>query len=156
MLRRLFTVLSALSLLLCVATAALWIDGRVVGKRSGLFGTPQDGLMLANESEGMLLVAGDLLATRLRPTRMDQLDFAPAFYYRSIQAPFRQRLLVVSHWFAVAVTALPPAAWLGVRLLSRRARRRDRGLCPACGYDLRATPGRCPECGTVAAADVKA
>ena len=44
--------------------------------------------------------------------------------------------------------AILPAIWLlGVIHLSTRRSRR--GLCLKCGYDLRATPDRCPECGAV-------
>ena len=60
--------------------------------------------------------------------------------------------LVLPYWLLTSVTALPAVTLIG---FSIRAYRRDRrvrtGRCRACGYDLRATPDRCPECGTIAA-----
>ncbi len=53
--------------------------------------------------------------------------------------------LLVSHWLIAMVAGM--IFLLAIQPDWRRHRRRAKGLCPACGYDLRASPNRCPECG---------
>lgn len=78
------------------------------------------------------------------------LVFSGHFDWAILDRPTRDDVIISAEfplWVPVIVLVSLGAVPL-IAPFRRRARRR-RGLCEKCGYDLRATPDRCPECGTV-------
>jgi hypothetical protein len=70
------------------------------------------------------------------------------FQYKNMRSamhsPYDEHAIVISlpQWFVILLLSILTA-------LCRALRRTGKGLhvCGSCGYDLRATPNRCPECG---------
>jgi hypothetical protein len=56
----------------------------------------------------------------------------------------------ISIWYCVCLTMVLP---LGQLLLWLKKKPDRSGLCEFCGYDLRGTPNRCPECGALSNQD---
>jgi hypothetical protein len=73
-----------------------------------------------------------------RHFRSEQIDGRP---YISI---LERSAFVVPWWLIVAVFAIAPGIVLRYTAKARRIART--GFCPRCGFDCRATRGRCPEC----------
>jgi hypothetical protein len=60
--------------------------------------------------------------------------------------------ITIPLWSIALVLGLLPLYGIASHLRKMRGRQRwDLGHCVQCGYDLRATPDRCPECGTIPA-----
>jgi hypothetical protein len=117
MARRLFTILSALSLLLCVAVVIFCWTGRII-----YFG------------------------------HNPQFSLAPELGKLSLATTHGDVIAMPTHWvvlFSLVLPIMKLQEWCN--LLRRRRAQRRLGHCPVCGYDLRFTPDRCPECGRVAA-----
>ena len=181
--RRLLILLTALSLVLCIATVALWVRSFFVADVLTWFAE--------NSAGGVRSTGGTIICRRIVPAEGGKmprglLDPQPSgVVYRAASPaenvrPFDPKWAVagfsavegtvavfdpgastsrnvrvcgvtVADWSIVAATAVLPC-WRLVRR-ARAARPREPGLCPACGYDVRATPERCPECGHVQVRD---
>jgi hypothetical protein len=63
--------------------------------------------------------------------------------------PWADTFLSAFPFHVIFQTSIGIAIIIYDRRRLRREAREDDNLCPTCGYDLRATPDRCPECGSV-------
>jgi hypothetical protein len=141
-------LITLLSLLPCVALLALWVrsgwwaDAAWYGaERSTLGVNSEAGRIQLVWAKGPFPPLGfDAYSGRHRSPWWQHVKHLVVF--RAFDSGDRSWAVQVPHW-AVAAAALAPALWLR----RRRRQRRRAGQCPACGYDLRATPEACPECG---------
>ncbi len=159
--------LAALSLALCVATICLWIIGCFSdvslnwesnsisyslscsrGEMSSsriVWGLPvptaNAGWNLLFLRPASLLDRNQILAGIIGHYRLRFLGFALFWIHKP--AVMEGPEFLWPCWALVLLTAVLPAMWI------RQRQRLKPGHCTVCGYDLRATPDRCPECGTI-------
>jgi hypothetical protein len=170
--RRLFNILCALSLLLCAATAVLWVRSYFVwdnlGRISASGVAPQKirwqrlqanrgiwffGWGTASNSTGKDLelqgITWGWTPSPAREIHHPGGEVRSFLWFDLLGSPDRH--LFISSYFPLScIFVILPLLWIKKFVLSPNRSRP--GRCRKCGYDLRATPDRCPECGTVPSA----
>ncbi len=169
--RKLFNLAAALSLVLFVAVCVLWVRSYWVAEGVGWHGrfhecglgwsrgticfTRSDAFFGVHWEDGLGFRyewdrAWDMGGWKLLATARIYWHWAGFSHAYLVPGQLVSRLWTVPIWSVVAGALVLPARWVMLhRGRWRRQERRSLGLCPTCAYDLRASPERCPECGTV-------
>jgi hypothetical protein len=165
MIRGVFTIVAVLSLLLCLTIGVSWIVVPRLSPRSLQFHSSFHDWEIDPSGEhfnlrvegGTRLPSGGLRAPKgqhwdtnwANPTISLPLGFSYGINPANdpTAAPFFE--LVAPWYWLIILAAVLPIIWIGLFILRRRRMRHviEHNLCPVCGYDLRSTPDRCPECG---------
>ena len=194
MIRRLDTLASAVSLVLCITAAVFWVRsyyrfdwavfigedyGRAIGSSRGLLSIwmfrfktdyvneDRFGLHFSPPGSPIQHLASDTdpyqntlwaKVTGWRGFGVEEMNLRKIRVTRITGDAFIAPLvgdvtgptLFLNYWLVTGLLAVLPVGWMPriVRRL-RRLRRPRAGSCAVCGYDLRATPSRCPECGAL-------
>ena len=173
--RRLLNLLTAMSLVLWAAVCVLWV--RSYWSRDAIMVTWPSGRAIVESVPGRasfgLSLGGDWSGERgvvfrrypfqpeanrplidvyaASPDRYELWEWCSFAYLWASAYPDNDertwRLLVLPWWALMLILAVFPVAW--IRRWRRDRMHRGDDCCASCGYDLRATPGRCPECGTL-------
>jgi hypothetical protein len=170
--RRLATLAAAASLLVCIATVVVWV--RSWNVYDALFCDRSSSSIQIESLQGELLV-GVCDCVHVKPgSGWYHSSTSPRLFpdFRLHANTQRSHVLGVrsassrTHgmdvfvtgtwlklplWLPAVAAALFPGGVALIRLSQRLRRSRASHYCSACGYDLRATPERCPECGAAPA-----
>ena len=190
--RRLFNIVTALSLLLGVAVAGLWVRSYFAGDHVSVIRISSDGqtkhyCFLESSAGGLYCCTGDFTILHpfdvnehedMRPSQPIRwsVDRHPRYPHIPIEG---RRLVLGMDWVTLhelnagsnqssEKMLIVPHAWIVLLLLllpglrgilwgrNKWRQKRNAGLCAKCGYDLRASTERCPECGTPIHAEASA
>lgn len=171
---RLLNLLTFLSLLLCMAVVVLWVRSHFIGEWLGKRYLTRTANRIAATDWRMWTGRGsvelsirrfhwgeladwpsdprgewrlvrdkppaDVAAAGPLPSPLNQIGFGVR--WETTHEGMFDRAVAMPLWLVSVLLGACPIIWLYRRLRGHRE-----GHCQRCGYDLRGSPGRCPECG---------
>jgi hypothetical protein len=157
--RRLFSLVVAVSLILAVVSSLLMVWSLCSGEEGYIYIARNQVGVWPNRTAAIWSGAGTLrfhsgLATRATAPQLRRAGFGKGLHQSKwnwlrfhIEASNQTRYLSVSvpQWLVTVGLLLPAVVHARHRYMVGR---RGKHQCRSCGYDLRESPGRCPECGT--------